>query len=107
MDKVREQLRALAETLNQIEADKQTRFTQLEHVERCVEKARKWRTETVPRSKKDMVRELGDRMCPVLEALLKVLHDQQSRIEVLELTVIERQQSCLAADVEQLFFKEK
>ena len=107
MDGVREQLRALAETLDQIEAAKQTRFTQLEHVERCVEKARKWRTEPLPRSKENVVRELGDRVYPVLEAVLEVLRDQQSRIEVLELTVIERQQSRLAADAERLFFKEK
>ena len=99
---MREQLRALVETLDQIEASKKTRIRQLEHVEQCVEKARRWPTEQVPLSKQDIVRELGNRVLPVLGAVLEVLRDQQSRIEVLELTVIQKQQSNLDRSVSRL-----
>ena len=56
----------------------------------------------MPLSKENTVRELGNRVLPALEAVLEVLRDQQSRIEVLELTVIERQQKALSHSVARL-----
>ena len=99
---MREQLRALTEALDQMEEAKKHRCSQLEHVERCVEAARRWPREPVPLSKENTVRELGNRVLPALEAVLEVLRDQQSRIEVLELTVIERQQKALSHSVARL-----
>ncbi|MBD53096.1 MAG: hypothetical protein CL450_07365 [Acidimicrobiaceae bacterium] len=99
---VRAHLRALSETLDQIEASKEKRFRQLEHVERCVEAAKRWPSEPVPLSKESIVRELGNRVLPVLSAVLEVLREQQSRIEVLELAVIQKQQSDLGRSVQSI-----
>jgi hypothetical protein len=99
MQSVREHLRALSETLDQIEASKKKRFCQLENVEKCVEAAKRWPTEPVPLSKESVVRELGNRVLPALGAFLEVLREQQSRIEVLELAVIQKQQSDLDRSV--------
>ena len=99
MEQIREQLRSLTEALDHVEEAKTHRCSQLEHVERCVGVARHWPTESVPLSKESTVRELGDRVLPALEAVLEVLRDQQSRIEVLELAVVERQQRALSCSV--------
>jgi hypothetical protein len=48
-----------------------------------------WRTEPVPRSKKDMTVLLSTRLCPVMQTLLSLVEYQQSRIEVLEQHVLQ------------------
>jgi len=99
---VREHLRALSKTLDQIEASKKKRFHKLAHVEQCVEEAKRWPTEPVTLSKESVVRELGSRVLPALSAVLEVLRDQQSRIEVLELVIIQKQESNLNQSVQSI-----
>ena len=91
MESVRAHLQALQEQLDRIEAEKKKVAPSLQSLADKVERAQRWSEELMPLSKKEIAKEMQERLSPLLTDILEVLKHQQSRLEVLELTLLRQQ----------------
>lgn len=91
MESVRAHLQALQEQLDRIEAEKKKVAPPLQSLVDRVEQARRWTEELMPVSRQDVVHEMQTRLSPLLQDIVEVLKHQQSRLEVLELTLLQQQ----------------
>ena len=91
MESVRAHLQALQEQLDRIEAEKKKVAPPLQSLVDRVERAQRWSEELMPRSKKEIADEMQKRLVPLLQDIVEVLKHQQSRLEVLELTLLQQQ----------------
>ena len=91
MESVRAHLQALQEQLDRIEAEKKKVAPPLQSLVDRVGRAQRWSQELMPTSKQPIADEMQRRLAPLLQDIVEVLKHQQSRIEVLELTLLQQQ----------------
>lgn len=91
MDTSHDDLKSLTSLLKQAEtallqlgAKKKARTSSLQDLHTHTRRVHNWRRDPVPLSKQDIVHEMSHRLFPIMQSLVDVIEEQQSRIQVLE-----------------------